>query len=132
MTNSIGQPRSLDSAIIRVWQRIPVVIQAIVLGLFVFAIVGSVARIVILALIPAPWSIVVMGGVLWIYWKYFSGSWWPKSTAEARSNSFRTTELSTGVWKWSLIAAMLVSVGTAHPHIIGWGQHMMAGAYDRS
>lgn len=110
MTGLTGQPQLSDSTIIRFWQRVPVVIQAIVLGFCVFAIAGSVARIVILALVPAPWSIVAMGGVLWIYWKYFSGSWWPKSTAEARSNSFRTTRLSTSVWKWSLIAAMLVVV----------------------
>ncbi len=110
MTDLNRQPQPSDSAIIRFWQRIPVVIRAIVLGLFVFAIAGSVARIVILVFIPAPWSIVVMGGVLWIYCKYFSGSWWPKSTAEARSNNFRATKLSTGVWKWSLIAAMLVVV----------------------
>jgi membrane protease YdiL (CAAX protease family) len=110
MTDLNRQPQPSDSAIIRFWQRIPVVIRAIVSGLFVFAIAGSVARIVILALIPAPWSIVVMGGVLWIYCKYFSGSWWPKSTTDARSDSFRATRLSTGVWKWSLIAAILVVV----------------------
>jgi membrane protease YdiL (CAAX protease family) len=99
-----------DSAILRFWQRIPVLIRAIVLGFLVFAIAGSVARTVILVLIPAPWSIVVMAGVLWLYWKYFSGSWWPKSTAEARSVNFRATKLSAGVWKWGLIAAMLVVV----------------------
>lgn len=110
MNDSDKTTQHSDSAILRFWQRIPVVIRAIVSGLFVFAMAGSVARMVVLALIPAPWSIVVMGGVLWIYWKYFSGSWWPKSTAEARSNRFRATELSTGVWKWSLIAAVLVVV----------------------
>jgi len=110
MNDSDKTRQHSDSAILRFWQRIPFVIRAIVSGLFVFAIAGSVARMVVLVLIPAPWSVVVMGGVLWAYWKYFSGSWWPKSTAEARSNSFRATELATGVWKWSLIAAMLVVV----------------------
>jgi len=110
MNDSDKTRQHSDSAILRFWQRIPVVIRAIVLGLFVFAIAGSVARMVVLVLIPAPWSVVVMGGVLWAYWKYFSGSWWPKSTAEARSNRFRATELSAGVWKWSLMAAMLVVV----------------------
>jgi len=110
MNDSDKTRQHSDSAILRFWQRIPVVIRAIVLGLFVFAIAGSVARMVVLVLIPAPWSVVVMGGVLWAYWKYFSGSWWPKSTAEARSNRFRATELATGVWKWSLMAAVLVVV----------------------
>ena len=110
MNDSDKTRQHSDSAILRFWRRIPVVIRATVSGLFVFAIAGSVARMVVLVFIPAPWSIVVMGGVLWAYWKYFSGSWWPKSTAEARSNRFRATELSAGVWKWSLMAAMLVVV----------------------
>jgi membrane protease YdiL (CAAX protease family) len=107
-SDQVTQPS--DSTIIRFWQRIPVVIRAIALGFFVFAISGSVARLVIFTLIPAPWSIVAMGGVLWIYWQYFSGSWWPESTAKARSRNFRATKLSAGVWKWSLIAALLAGV----------------------
>jgi hypothetical protein len=82
MTDVERQKQS-SSATIRFWQRIPVVIRAIVLGSFVDAI-GVFAWLGAWALIPAPWSIVVMGGVLWLYWKYFSGSWWPKSTAEAK------------------------------------------------
>jgi membrane protease YdiL (CAAX protease family) len=96
-----------DSAVLRLWQRIPLVIRAIAVGLFVFAIAGSVARMAILALVPAPWSIVAMGAVLCVYWKYFSGSWWPKSTAQARRNRFRATRLAKSVWGWSLFAAMV-------------------------
>lgn len=51
-----------------------------------------------------------MVGVLWIYWKYFSGSWWPKTTAQIRREYFRATKLSPRVWKWSLIAALLFVV----------------------
>jgi membrane protease YdiL (CAAX protease family) len=99
-----------NAAFFRVWQRIPLVIRAIVAGLFVFAIAGSVARTAVLALIPPPWSIVVMGVVLWVYWRYFGGSWWPKSTAQSRRNCFRATRLAKSVWRWSLIAAMLGTV----------------------
>ena len=90
------QPQSLDSAFIRYWQRIPILIRAIVSGILVFAVVGNVAWLAILALIPAPWSLVIMTGVLWIYWKYFSGSWWPKTTAETRNENFRVVKMSTG------------------------------------
>ena len=48
--------------------------------------------------------------MLWRYWKYFSGSWRPKVTAEARLHSFRTLRLPGAVWKWGLIAAMLLVV----------------------
>jgi membrane protease YdiL (CAAX protease family) len=51
-----------------------------------------------------------MGGILWLYWKYFSGSWWPGATAEARSRSFRAVKLSTAVWKWSLVGTFLFVV----------------------
>ena len=51
-----------------------------------------------------------MGAVLWFYWKYFRGSWWPKATADARSNSFRAVKLPAAVWKWSVVAAMLFVV----------------------
>jgi membrane protease YdiL (CAAX protease family) len=106
--SDLKQPVSFsDSAVFRAWQRIPLVIRAIAAGLFVYSIAGSVARTAVLALIPAPWSIAVMVVVLWIYWRYFSGSWWPKSTALARRNRFRATRLAKRAWGWSLFAAML-------------------------
>jgi hypothetical protein len=112
------QPQS-SSAFIRYWQRIPILIRAIVSGFFVFWVVGFVAWLTIVALIPAPWSLVIMAGVLWIYWKYFSGSWWPKATAVTRSEYFRATKLSTGVWKWSLITALLVVAAIQSGLVIG-------------
>jgi membrane protease YdiL (CAAX protease family) len=92
-----------------IWQRIPIVVRAIVVGFVVFEI-GVGAWLAIAALIPAPWSIVIMGGVLWAYWRYFSGSWWPQSTAEVRRNRFRASNLPSAVSKWSLVAAMLFVV----------------------
>lgn len=109
MSDFDRQTCSSDSAIIRFWQRIPLVIRAIVSGIFVSTI-GVYAWLVIGPLIPGPWSIIVMGSVLWLYWRYFSGSWWPKSTAETRRNSFRAVKMSAAVWKWSLVAAMLIVV----------------------
>ncbi|MCK4725907.1 MAG: CPBP family intramembrane metalloprotease [Anaerolineales bacterium] len=102
------QPQSSDSVFIRFWQRIPILIRAVVSGFLVYFVVGFVAWLAIVALIPAPWSLVIMALVLWIYLKYFSGRWWPKTTAATRSEYFRATKLSTGVWKWSLITALLV------------------------
>jgi membrane protease YdiL (CAAX protease family) len=107
MTDTEKVASSQHTASFRVWQRIPLVIRAIAAGLFAFAIAGSVAWTAILALIPPPWSIAMMGVVLWVYWKYFGGSWWPKSTAQARRKCFRATRLAKRVWGWSMIAAML-------------------------
>ncbi len=97
-----------DSPMIRSWQRIPVLIRAIVSGAFVSTI--GVGAWVLVYPIPAPWSIAVMSGVLWLYWKYFSGSWRPRVTAEARRNNFRAVKLSAAVWKWGLVGALLFVV----------------------
>jgi membrane protease YdiL (CAAX protease family) len=101
---------SSESIIIRFWQRVPVIIRAVVSGYFVFAIGGTVAWMAVLALIPVPWSLVAMWVVLGLYLKYFSGSWWPKRTAQVRSDNFRASKLSAGTWKWSLISAFLIVV----------------------
>ncbi len=98
------------SSIVRLWERIPIVARAIVVGFLVFAIVGSVAWMAIVILIPAPWSIGAMAIVLWVYLRYVSGSWWPKATTESRRVRFRATKLPMRVWKWSLIAALLAAV----------------------
>lgn len=87
----------------------PILIRAILTGLLVSTI-GVMAWMVIIILVPSPWFIVVMGGVLILFWKYFSGNWWPKATAKDRSNSFREMKLATNVWKWSLLGAVLFVV----------------------
>ncbi len=110
MTEMNHQSPPSHSSIVRFWERIPIVVRAIVVGFLVFAIVGSVALTVILNLIPAPWSIVAMAIVLWAYLRYFSGRWWPKATSESRRVCFRATKLPMRVWKWSLIAALLAVV----------------------
>jgi membrane protease YdiL (CAAX protease family) len=95
-----------DHTVVRFWFRIPLAIRAILIGLFVSTI-GTTAWPVIGTLIPPPISILIMIVFFWLYWKYFSGSWWPKITVEARSNSFRSIKLSPNLWKWGLVAAAL-------------------------
>jgi membrane protease YdiL (CAAX protease family) len=109
MSDLDKQTEFSDSPIIRYWQHIPVFIRAMVSGVFVSTI-GVGAWLLSLSAIPAPWSVAVMGGILWLYWKYFSGSWWPRATAEARRNNFRAVELSADVWKWGLVGAFLFVV----------------------
>jgi membrane protease YdiL (CAAX protease family) len=106
---SQAQRLALDSPIIRLWKRTPTVVRELVVGFVVFEI-GVVAWLAIAALIPAPWSIVVMSAILWVYWRYFSGNWWPRSTTGARSDRFRSTKMPATVWKWSLVAALLFVV----------------------
>jgi len=108
MTDIDTQKESSSSAIIKRWQRVPLVVRTLVTGYVVFAIAGTAAWIAVLAMVPVPWSLPVMWIVLLLYLKYFSGSWWPKSTASARTENFRAVRLTASTWKWSLFAALLI------------------------
>jgi membrane protease YdiL (CAAX protease family) len=109
MTDLVGRTQTVDSRVARFWQRIPAVVRAVFFGFLVteFGVIPWVAAV---TLLPGLWPVIVMGCVLWVYCKYFSGSWWPEATAEARRNCFRALELSPGVWKWGLVAALLFVV----------------------
>ncbi len=98
-----------ESRVLRLWGRIPVLIRALVSGIVVMA-VGVWMWPVVLTVVPAPWSVAVMVGLLWVYWKYFSGSWAPKSTQAARRKNFRAVSLSRDVWIWGLLLAALLVV----------------------
>ncbi len=91
------------------WNKIPIVIRAILIGLSISTI-GVLSWSVIAMVVPMPWSFIVMIGLLWIYWKYFSGKWWPKSTKEFRKVNFRRTKLSAKTWSLALLAAILIVV----------------------
>ncbi len=110
MTEMNHQSPPSASSIVRFWERIPIIVRAIVVGFLVFFIVGSLVWNGILILIPSPWSLVVMAIVLGVYLGYFSGHWWPKATIESRRVRFRAIKLPMRVWKWSLIAALLAVV----------------------
>jgi len=109
MTGAERQGQPSGSALIKLWQRVPVLVRAVVVGLLVSTI-GALGWPLIAALLPAPWSLVLMAGLLWLYWKYFSGSWWPRSTTEVRRRHFGAIRLPAPVWRWSLVAALLFVV----------------------
>lgn len=101
-----NQTQSSDSAIMRFWQRIPLLIRATILGVFV-SMIGIYSWIIPASFIPAPWPFFIIGGILLIYWKYFSGSWWSESTKKIRIEYSRSKKISAPVLKWSLLAAII-------------------------
>ena len=109
MSDFNDEVESSHSSIIRLWQRIPIIIRAILAGIVVTAI-GSYTWVLVLALIPAPWSIFIMGGLLVLYCVYFSGSRWSQSTSVARKERFRQSVLPSSIWATSLLAAVLFVV----------------------
>ncbi|MFX1506744.1 MAG: lysostaphin resistance A-like protein [Promethearchaeota archaeon] len=95
--------------ITQVWQHMPVGIQALILGSLVYG-VGTGIWLITISIIPMPFSFVVVMGVFWIYLKYFSGSWGPKSTVGVRKNNFRLVHLSRDVRTWIVLAAITVVI----------------------
>ena len=98
------QPQQL-SGLAKIWQRMPVLLKAFLMVTLV-GIVGA-NGISVFAVLPIPLSLIAMLTYLFLYWKFFSGSWGPKKTAETRKKYFRSGSLSPRLWKWSLLLGLL-------------------------
>jgi membrane protease YdiL (CAAX protease family) len=106
MTTVDINAQSQASGLAKVWQRTPVLIKAILMIALV-GIVGANGISVIFIALPMPISLIAMLAYLFLYWKFFSGSWGPKKTAETRKKYFRSGSLSPRLWKWSLLVSGL-------------------------
>jgi len=93
--------------LLKIWMKLPLLVRSVLLG-FAISTIGVTSWALIATVIPMPWSFLGMIGVLWAYWKYFSGSWAPDSTKEFRTRNFRRQHLTGSVWRLSLIAALLI------------------------
>jgi len=102
------QVKIFDS-IFRMWDRLPLIIKAMVSGAFVSSI-GVFTWGGMLSLFPGPWVILPMVFILWLFWKVFSGNWGRKDCKEIRKENFRLTKLVPFVWKWGLMGAILFVV----------------------
>ena len=96
---------------IRLWNRLPVLLRAIVLAELIADIGGLMPDLFMVAnlkLSPAiPWLLPATALWLWILWRYLNGDGWPRSTAESRRRDSRARPLSGTVWFWSLLAGGL-------------------------
>ena len=95
-----------------IWQRIPVVVRAVVVGLGV-GLVGTVpwARLVAANtqhLPSVPWAVPMMAFILVAWWLYFAkGRGWPEGTARARRLSGRANRVPDDLWGPALGAGVL-------------------------
>lgn len=92
--------------LIKYWTHIPLILRAIIIGLIVSTI-GIITWTGSATLIQFPWLIIEMVIVFWLYIKYFSGSWWPKSTAYLRKVNFRKVKLPMNYWLLGIIGAII-------------------------
>ncbi len=97
-------------AALRLWNRLPVLIRAPVIGLLVFAVGQSLTTPVILGnlrILPSvPWALPATALLLWAYWFYLSGRGWPRVTAEARRIGLRGGRVPSGLWGPALLAGV--------------------------
>ena len=106
MTTKETNFQAQASGLAKVWQRMPVLVKAFLMMFFVGIVGANVMPIFYVALKP-PISLIVISAYLFLYWKFFSGSWGPNKTAEIRKKYFRAGSLSPKLWKWSLLLAIL-------------------------
>jgi len=80
-----------------VWQRLPIILRAVLVGSFVMSMATVPCGILLranFALMPAvPWSVPVVVIYLWLYWQYLSGKGWPQTTTEFRRTNLRANSL---------------------------------------
>ena len=95
----------------RVWQRIPLIVRAIVSGFLItgaLTIPWSMLAAANLKHWPSiPWSALITAPALWLYWQYLKGRGWPRSTVAARHANLRARPLSSDVWGMALFAGMI-------------------------
>lgn len=99
------------------WQRLPVILRAVITGLLVvtagilpWSILVDANLRYPLKIFPAlPWAVPAMALYLWLFWQYLQGKGWPASTAETRRMNLRANALPSRVWRWSLGAGGLAA-----------------------
>lgn len=96
----------------RLWDRLPVIVRAIVAGGMVAAL-GTLpwARLISANVSHAPtipWSVPIMAAYLALYWMYFvRGDGWPRSTSDARRRSARANAVRDDAWGIALLSGFL-------------------------
>jgi membrane protease YdiL (CAAX protease family) len=81
-----------------------------ILGGFLVSSLGIALWSAALAFIPAPWSILPMIPVLWLFWRFFSGRPGPGPGSRYRREQFRLTRLTARAWVWGLAGALVFVV----------------------
>jgi membrane protease YdiL (CAAX protease family) len=100
---------------LRLWGRLPVLVQAVLTGLAVAA-AGTIPWAALVSANikhqPAlPWAVPIMVLYLWLFWRYVRGEGWPQSTAAARRASSRANGVPAELWGPALLAGVLGLVG---------------------
>jgi membrane protease YdiL (CAAX protease family) len=91
------------------WQRVPLGVRAIAVGLIVTEVGITGWAVVLVGVPPLLWPVVVPA-LLALYWLFFSGRLFGRASRPLRRECFRETSLAPATWKWGLAAAALFVV----------------------
>ena len=91
----------------RFWQKFPLLLRAILIGLLISTI-GVLSWSIIATIIPMPFGFFVMLLILFLYLAYFSGKWGHKKGQEWRRTNFRKTKMPGKIWILTIVAALLI------------------------
>lgn len=98
---------SSDKGILNFWNKIPIIIRAILLG-FLVSTLGITIWAGVATFLMMPWSFILMAGLLWLFVKYTSGNWWPERTKAFREVNFRRKSLAPQAWLPALLGALFI------------------------
>ena len=100
--------------ILRLWQKIPVLVRALLSGFFVFQVLQFGWLSCLIAntkVLPSiPWNVPAGLLFLWVVFRYFNGWGVPTATSAARRTAMRAGGLSREQWSWSLLYCLLCLV----------------------
>ncbi len=100
--------------IVHLWQKIPVIIRAVVVGLFVqfvgFAVLIAVIPLNFRIFPEVPWAVLPLGAALWAYWTYFGGGGWPRNQADVRRHLRRSNSVPRALLRPVIVAGGLFSI----------------------
>jgi membrane protease YdiL (CAAX protease family) len=91
------------------WEKVPVLIRAVVVGAVVAMVGVNLWSLSLLAL-GYRWGLAAAAVLLVAFVFYCSGHGWPRSTQGARRAAFRATRLTAAQWTWGLAAALLFAL----------------------
>jgi membrane protease YdiL (CAAX protease family) len=95
------------------WNRVPLVVRALIVGLVVMGLGVQVWNGLVLLALRYEQPLVpllTMPLLLVVYWLFCSGTLFWSATRQARRERFRATSLSRGTWMWGLAGAGLFVV----------------------
>jgi len=109
--STLGSVSTPPSIALRVWNRLPVAIRAVLSGI-TMGLLGSIPWLVLSDAnqrhVPSvPWAVLPASLYLWGYWRYAGGSGWPASTRDARRTNRRRLILTEEIWGAALLAGIL-------------------------